>query len=163
RAALGIVKVILELKLPVSLSEVISAAGRGLTMHKPKLKVTPEVEKQILDFLVERAKYIFIERNGFAYDEVNAALAATSDDLVVALERIPALRAIRKSKNFEPLAVSFKRIRKILEKAGPKQDWHLPAVRPELFGEDAERKLHDSAHRVAREVEQHKRGRRYQQ
>jgi len=36
---------------------------------------------------------------------------------VDAQKRLVALKAIRKSKNFEPLAVSFKRIRKILEKS----------------------------------------------
>ena len=50
-----------------------------------------------------------------------------------------AIKAIRKTKNFEPLAVSFKRIRKILEKAGPEAGWKLPAVRPDLFAADAER------------------------
>ena len=163
RAALGIVKIILERKLPLSLSEAVAAAARGLSHLKPKVQVTPEMEKQATDFLVDRARYVFIARHSFAYDEVNAALAAGSDDLVDALERITAVRAMRKSKNFEPLAVSFKRIRKILEKAGPHAGWRLPAVRPELFGEDAERKLHDSAHRVAREVEQHKRTGRYKE
>ena len=40
RAALGIVKIILERKLPLSLSESISAAARGLFGYAPKLKVT---------------------------------------------------------------------------------------------------------------------------
>ncbi len=53
-----------------------------------------------------------------AYDEINAALRQGADDLVDAVRRIEAIKAIRKTKNFEPLAISFKRIRKILEKAG---------------------------------------------
>ena len=52
--------------------------------------------------------------------------------------------------NFEPLAVSFKRIRNILEKAGNEKRWSLTGVRPELFQRDAERKLHAAARRVAR-------------
>jgi len=56
------------------------------------------------------------EREGFGYDEVSAVFRAGADDLVDAQKRLVALKAIRKSKNFEPLAVSFKRIRKILEK-----------------------------------------------
>ena len=59
-----------------------------------------------------------MERDGFAYDEVNAVIAAGADDLVDATDRIAAVREIRKTRNFEPLAVSFKRVRKILEKAG---------------------------------------------
>jgi glycyl-tRNA synthetase beta chain len=161
RAALGVVKIVLERKLPLSLGEVIAAAARGIGQYPPKITVSADTEKQVRNFLVDRARHIFTERDGFAYDEVNAALAAGADDLVDAAERIVAVRAIRKTRNFDPLAVSFKRIRKILEKAGPRDNWGLPAIRPELFEEDAERKLHAAAHRVAREAEQHKRAGRY--
>ena len=80
---MGIVKIILERKLPVSLSESISAAARGLFGYAPKLKVTPEAEKSVLDFLIDRARYIFLERESFAYDEINAVIAAGADDLSV--------------------------------------------------------------------------------
>ena len=63
----------------------------------------------MLDFLLERARFVLRERSGYAYDEVNAVLRAGSDDLVDVEKRLRALKAIRKSKNFEPLAVSFKR------------------------------------------------------
>ncbi|PYU25812.1 MAG: glycine--tRNA ligase subunit beta [Acidobacteria bacterium] len=163
RAGLGVVKIILERKLPVSLSESISAAARGLFGYSPKLKVTPEIEKSVGDFLVERARYVFLEREGFAYDEINAVLAAGADDLVDAQDRIAAVREIRKTRNFEPLAVSFKRVRKILEKAGSEKKWRFPAVRPELFQEEAERKLHAAAHRVAAEAQGHKKVRGYRE
>src|SRR5881275_1734620 len=72
RAALGIVKIILEKKLPVSLSLAIAAAGKALLTHKPKRGVTPDQETQILDFILDRAKFVFRERDGFAYEEVSA-------------------------------------------------------------------------------------------
>jgi len=163
RGALGIVKITLERKLPLSLAEFIAAAGRGLAAYPPKLRVTGEVERQITDFLLDRTRYILRERHNFAYDEINAALAAASDDLVDAVERISALRDIRKTKNFEPLAVSFKRIRNILEKAGPRESWTLPAVRPELFQADAERRLHAASRRVGSEAEAHRRAGKYRE
>jgi len=163
RAALGIIKIILERKLTLSLSEAIAAAARGLSNYSPQLKVTHEVEKSVFDFLVDRARYIFMERDGFAYDEVNAVIAAGADDLVDVTDRIAAVREIRKTKNFEPLAVSFKRVRKILEKAGDQAAWRLPAVRPELFQEEAERRLHAAARRVAQEAEGHKKLRGYRE
>ena len=101
------------------------------------------------------------ERLGFAYDEVNAALAAGSDDLVDAVRRMEALKAIRRTKNFEPLAVSFKRIRKIMEKAGPSEGWRFPSVKPELFTEDAERALHAAATSVARKASEERRAGKY--
>jgi glycyl-tRNA synthetase beta chain len=161
RAALGIVKIILERKLPVSLSESISAAARGVFGYAPKIKVTPEAEKSVFDFLVDRARYVFLEREGFAYDEINAVIAAGADDLVDVGDRLAAVREIRKTRNFESLAVSFKRVRKILEKAGSEKKWRFSAVRPELFQEEAERKLHAAARRAAEEAEGHKKVRGY--
>ena len=161
RAALGVVKIILDGKLSLSLAEAVAATARGLQSHSPKIQVSTDTEKQAVDFLVDRARYVLIERHGFAYDEVNAALAAGADDLNDVVSRVAAVRAMRKTKNFEPLAISFKRIRKILEKAGPSQGWRLPAVRPDLFQLDAERHLHAAAHKVADEAGQFKRTGRY--
>jgi glycyl-tRNA synthetase beta chain len=163
RAALGIVKIVLERKLPLSMAEFIAAASRGLQANAPKLQVSAEVERQVADFLLDRTRYILRERHSFAYDEINAALAAGSDVLVNAVERITAVREIRKTKNFEPLAVSFKRIRNILEKAGPRDRWVLPAVRPDWFEADAERKLYSALRQVASEAESHRRAGKYRE
>src|SRR6185437_1914068 len=75
---------------------------------------------------------------------VNAAMAASSDDLIDVRSRIMALKSIRHSKNFAPLAIAFKRIRKILEKAGPGRG-DGGSVKAELFREEAEKQLSRSA------------------
>ena len=163
RAAIGIVKILVETKLPVSLSMTIARAARSVGHGSRKIAVSAGVEKQVLDFLLDRVRFVLRERGGLAYDEINAALAAGADDLVDAIKRMEAIRAIRKTKNFEPLAVSFKRIRKILEKAGPETGWKLSSVRSDLFAEEAERELHASAASAMKEVEQHKRAGRYRE
>jgi glycyl-tRNA synthetase beta chain len=163
RAALGVVKILLERKLPLSLSAAVSASGLALGNHAPKLNVTAEIQQRVLDFLTERARFVFQQRHGYSYDEVNAVLAAGADDLVDVARRLEALKAIRGTKNFAPLAVAFKRIRKILEKAGPTDTWKHSAVTPELFSEDAERQLHEAAQRVAQEAGSHKRAGRYRE
>jgi glycyl-tRNA synthetase beta chain len=160
RAALGIVKVILDNKLPLSLRLAISSASKGLHNHAPKRSVSPAQETQVLEFILDRAKFVFRERAGFSYDEVNAVFRAGADDLVDAQKRLVALRAIRKSKNFEPLTVSFKRIRKILEKADLKDG---VAVNPELFQSDAERELFSAGREAAVKVQAEKRAGRYEQ
>jgi glycyl-tRNA synthetase beta chain len=162
RAALGIVKIILEKRLPVSLSLAIGAAAKALLTHKPKRGVTPDQEAQVLDFLLDRAKFVFREREGFGYDEVSAVFRAGADDLVDAQKRLVALKAIRKSKNFEPLAVSFKRIRKILEKAGVAPG-NGHQVKPELFESTAERELHSAVRAAAAKVQTQKRAGKYQE
>src|SRR5260221_2578309 len=158
---MGIVKILIETKLPLSLSLAVARAVRTLGSSPPKISVHVMVEKQVLDFILERARYVLKERSSLAHDEINAALAAGADELVDAVRRSQAVKAIRKTKNFEPLAISFKRIRKILEKAGPESRWKLPAVRADLFTEEAERQLHSKAASVARQSEQRNRERRY--
>jgi glycyl-tRNA synthetase beta chain len=99
RAAQGIVKILVEgkLRLPIqSLSE---------------------GSLQLEEFLAERIRHYFREIRGFKYDEVNAVLAKGWNDLVDVEERLEAVRAVRPTEDFEPLASSFKRIRNILKQA----------------------------------------------
>lgn len=163
RAALGIVKIILERELPLSLSAAVSAAARGVASHAPKIAVPDKVEKQVLDFLLERARYILRERRGFAYDEINAAFAAGADDLVDAVERLKALKAIRHTKNFEPLAASFKRIRNILDKSAGASDKTQAGVKQELLREAAELQLQSAAQRIGEEAGRRKKEKKYRQ
>jgi glycyl-tRNA synthetase beta chain len=160
RAALGVVKIILDKRVYVSLPQAIAAAAKALLTHPPRKSVTAQQEAQVLEFLLERARFVMREKAGYAYDEVNAVFRAGSEDLVDVEKRLKALKGIRKSKNFEPLAVSFKRIRKILEKA------NLPADRPqhvnvELFEKDAERQLYAAVRKAAGKVTEDKRAGRY--
>ena len=160
RAAQGIVKIILERWLAVSLTDVLGAAAKALATNHPKLVLTEKQRSQILEFIHDRAKFVFREKLGFAYDEVSAVFRAGADELVDARKRLKALRAIRKSRNFEPLTVSFKRIRKILEKAPAAEKGH--GVRPALFEADAERELHAAMLGAATKVKEYKRSAEYQ-
>jgi glycyl-tRNA synthetase beta chain len=162
RAASGIVQIILELEIAFSLSAAISAAAKGLAEHKPKIAVSGEEEGRVLEFILDRAKYWLREKQGFAYDEVNAAMAAGADDLVDVRKRLMALRAIRHTRNFEPLAIAFKRIHNILEKAG-KDGGAAKAASPELFKEAAERNLYHAAETARAQVAEHKRAGRYRE
>lgn len=163
RAALGIVKILLERRLPLSLTEAVAAAAKLFETLAPRLKVSEKSAGQVRAFLQERARYIFHERFGYADDEVDAVLAAGADDLVDAERRIAALRAVRRTKNFEPLAVAFKRIRNILEKAGPPDAWRLPAVSGERLSETAERELWSAAAKAGQEAGRLKGGGRYRE
>ncbi len=99
RAAQGIVKILVEgkLRLPIQ------------TLCEGNL--------QLEEFLAERVKHYFREIRGFKYDEVSAVLVSGWDDLLDVEERLVAVRAVRPTENFEPLAASFKRIRNILKQA----------------------------------------------
>jgi glycyl-tRNA synthetase beta chain len=160
RAALGIVKIILDQKLPVSLSLAIGAAVKALIAHPPKKTPTPQQEQQVLEFVLDRAKFVLKEKSGYAYDEVAAVFQAGADDLVDVEKRLRALKTIRKSRNFEPLAISFKRIRKILEKANIPAG-ELQHVDTKLFEKDAEKNLHVAVRKAAANVTVDKRAGKY--
>jgi glycyl-tRNA synthetase beta chain len=160
RAALGIVKIILDEKLPVSLSLAVGAASKALLTNPPKKMVTPQQEQQVLEFLQERAKFVLKEKSGYAYDEVAAVFQAGADDLVDVEKRLKALKTIRKSRNFEPLAISFKRIRKILEKSNVPAE-ELQHVDTKLFEKEAEKNLHVAVRKAAASVTVDKRAGKY--
>ncbi len=161
RAALGIVKMILEKRLPLSLSAAVSAAAKVLREHAPRIEISEAAEGQVLEFLLERARYILRERKGYAYDEIGAAFSAGADDLGDALDRVAAVKAIRDTKNFAPLAASFKRIRNILEKSVKKGDKAQLAVRRELLTEAPELQLYTVAQKIGHEATQFKKEKKY--
>jgi glycyl-tRNA synthetase beta chain len=74
-------------------------------------------DAQLRAFFEERIKYYFKEIRGFAYDEVNACMAAGWSNLVDLQTRLERVRLLRASPDFEPLAASFKRIKNILDQA----------------------------------------------
>ena len=161
RAALGIVKIILEKKLPLSLSAAISAAAKSLREHAPRIDAPESVQRQVLEFLLARARYILKERRAFAYDEINAALAAGADDLGDAVERVAAVKAIRHTKDFAPLAAAFKRIRNILEKSAGKGDKTQEGVNASLLKEAGELQLHTIAQQIGQESARLKKEKKY--
>src|SRR5580700_5054453 len=163
RAALGVVKIILEKKLPFSISAAISAAAKALKQHAPKIEATVAVQKQVLDFLLDRARFMLTEKRGFAYDEINAAFAAGADDLVDAVDRVAAVKAIRNMKNFVPLAASFKRIRNILEKSASEIDKSQLVVQADLLWEPAERALYNTAQQIGGEATIKKKMKKYRE
>jgi glycyl-tRNA synthetase beta chain len=99
RAAQGIVKILVEGKLRLPIQSLC------------------EGSLQLEEFLAERIRYYFRDIRGFKYDEVNAVLVSGWDDLLDLEERLEAVRAVRPTEDFEPLAASFKRIRNILKQA----------------------------------------------
>ncbi|MCC7499609.1 MAG: glycine--tRNA ligase subunit beta [Bryobacterales bacterium] len=141
RAAQGVVKILVEGGIALGLAQLSAGDAR------------------LEEFLLDRVKYYFREIRGFAYDEVNAALAAGSDDLADAEARLSALKAVRPTENFEPLAASFKRIRNILKQA---QFEGGVALSRTLLEAGPETALHEAFQSVTARVEPMRSRREYQ-
>ena len=123
RATQGVVKILIEGGWSVSLKKLLGG------------------DAQLEEFFLDRLKYYFREIQGFKYDEVNAVLAAGSDDVVDAHERLKAIQAVRPTENFEPLAASFKRMKNIVTQAS----FTGGVFDASMLTEDAEKQLHAAA------------------
>lgn len=146
RAAQGVVKVLAEGRLRVDLKRAVEEGMAAMARHFPECG--PQQTQALWEFLADRIRYYFREVRGFAYDEVNAALAGDWKTLPELEARLYALKLVRQTENFEPLAASFKRIRNILRQAG----WERGEVRPELLEAAEEKALYGEAQRVLGEV-----------
>ena len=109
RAANAIVKILAEAQLPLTLGDVLNASG-----------AEGENKAQVEAFLRERLHFYLKDVRGFAYDVVNAVLAAGADDVRDAIARAEALTAARGSEDFLAVSAAFKRIKNILHQAEEK-------------------------------------------
>ena len=99
RAAQGVVKILAEGKLDIELWPLLDGNA------------------DLKAFFEDRVKFYCKDIRGFAYDEINAAMAAGWSNLVDLESRLARIQNLRHSPDFEPLAASFKRIKNILEQA----------------------------------------------
>jgi glycyl-tRNA synthetase beta chain len=131
RAAQGVVKVLVEGNITLPLRKL--SAGNA----------------ELHEFLLDRIRYYFKEVRGFAYDEVNAVLAAACDDLPDVEKRLSAIKAVRITPDFEPLAASFKRIKNILRQANREGGGNIDAT---LLEPGPEAELHAAFEKLRYEV-----------
>ena len=125
RAAQGVVKILVDAKLDYRMDAIATSELRA--------------------FLLERIQYYFREIRGFKYDEVNAVLAPGCGTLADVEARLTALAEVRPTRDFEPLAASFKRIQNILKQAAFTPDGALDAA---LLEAGPERDLYSDYERV---------------
>jgi glycyl-tRNA synthetase beta chain len=87
---------------------------------------------------------------GYAYDVVNAVLAAGAEDVRDAIARAEALTAVRGSEDFAAISAAFKRIKNILRQAEEKK-FALGSAKDVKLSAEAQQ-LNDAAAALAPEV-----------
>jgi len=140
RAANGIVKVLAEGSLALTLRDVALASG------------APE---SVRGFFVERLEFYLREARAQAYDVVKAVLAVDADNVRDAIARAEAVTAVRGSEAATFLAVcaGFKRMRNIVEQALTKGDVPAASVEEELLRDTSEQDLQSSGAAAAAVVQ----------
>jgi glycyl-tRNA synthetase beta chain len=163
RAANGIVKIIAEHSLPVPIAKLFADAraeyaGTDAEGHFDK-KI--DFDDSVAAFMRERLEFYLRDARGFAYDVVNAVLAAGADDVVDAIARAEALTQVRGSEDLASISVAFKRTKNILRQAhegGKNIADELDAV---ALTEQSEKDLADVLPQVAANVRQLREQRKY--
>ncbi|RZA32239.1 MAG: glycine--tRNA ligase subunit beta [Lysobacteraceae bacterium] len=135
RHALGVMRMLVEKRLPLALSELLGDAASVFEGQAAFKNPTTEVK----DFMLDRLRGMLRER-GFSPNEVEAVLAQNPDRVDDVIQRLEAVQAFAALPESSSLAAANKRITNILKKnedAMP-QD---ASVRQELLVEPAESAL----------------------
>ncbi len=96
-------------------------------------------EEAVGTFMHERLEFYLRDVHAYAYDVVNAVLAAGSDDVVDAVDRAEAVTGVRGSDDFASISVAFKRIKNILRQAGETKKAVAPQLDIAALTDDAEK------------------------
>ncbi|SDH25888.1 glycine--tRNA ligase subunit beta [Roseospirillum parvum] len=139
RAALGVIRLILENGLRLSLKEVFAAAAAQYGAAAENFDAD-----DLLAFLAERLK-VHLREDGVRHDLIDAVFALGEDDIAIAVKRISALTDFLNSDDGANLLAAHKRAANILrieqKKDGTTYDG---GVDPKALAEPAEQALHQA-------------------
>jgi glycyl-tRNA synthetase beta chain len=138
RAALGVIRIIVERKLPLSLNEMTSAALAG---HKASAR------EDLIEFLFTRFES-YLKELGFSTLQVDSVLARRPDQLGAVPLQLEAVKAFQALPEAESLAAANKRVANILRQATEKGESFANVDRKELK-EAAEIALFDALQKAA--------------
>ncbi len=123
RAALGVIRIVIENKVALSLSR--------------------WADEDLLSFFHDRLK-VYLRDQGARYDLIDAVISSDSDDLLLIVSRVDALSEFLATTDGENLLAGTKRAANIVADAEKKGTKIAAAVDPKLFESDEERALFDS-------------------
>jgi glycyl-tRNA synthetase beta chain len=146
----GIIKVLLEHSLPLTLREVLQEAVNVLDIQWQRPQ--GEVFAALREFFEERLRFALETGYGLPYDTVRAALGAGWSAPLGVLQRAQALEKIRGGENFVALSLAAKRIKNILAKSATASDWQPGEVDEKLLEAGPERALYEAFQSVQPEA-----------
>jgi len=140
RAALGVLRILLECRLDVDLPALLGAAAAAQPLHR-----NGTVE-EVHAFIIQRLRGLLLERaDGSTAEMIDAVLAGDPHSPLDVEARLQALREFLQLPDAGVLAAANKRIANILKKAQLDEGVQ---VHPERFTEAAEGKLHETLLRL---------------
>jgi glycyl-tRNA synthetase beta chain len=133
RAALGVLRILLERRLELNLFELLEAAAAAQPVQRA------QVIDEVYDFIAERLRSMLLEEPGTTPEMLDAVLAGRPPSPLDAVTRLAALKEFLLLPEARILAAINKRIANILKKTTLSND---AAVNAAALTEEAERELH---------------------
>ena len=134
RHAISILRMMIEKKLPMQLSKLLDL-GYEVERH---VEGVVDARAELREFFYDRLRVMFRDQ-GYSAQELDAVLALRPDRVLEVPARLSAVRSFEKLPESVPLAAANKRIGNILKKI----EGRIPTeIRPELFQDEAEKKLY---------------------
>ncbi len=152
RAALGVIRIILENNLRLSLRD---AFGQALAAYTNLKADTKAVTDEVLDFFADRLK-VYLREKGVRHDYVSAVFAlGTEDDLVRLIARVDALGTFLASDDGANLLVAYRRAANITRIEEKKDNTaHSGAVTGDDLGAPEAASLLEALEATSRAAEQ---------
>ncbi|TFW19719.1 glycine--tRNA ligase subunit beta [Massilia arenosa] len=144
RHALGVLRMLVEKRLPVGISELLAIAHDQFKERAGFTDPTADVTA----FMLDRLRGMLRDR-GFSVNEVEAVLAQNPDRLDDIVQRLEAVQAFAAMPESASLAAANKRITNILKKT----EVEVGGVKTELLQEQAEKNLYAAIERVKPSVD----------
>ncbi|MCA1489548.1 glycine--tRNA ligase subunit beta [Sinorhizobium alkalisoli] len=141
RAALGVIRLVLEGKARLPMLPFFDVALAGLKAQRPD--IAGEIGGDLLAFFHDRLK-VYLRDLGARYDLIDAVLTPEADDLLMIARRVEALTAFITAEEGKNLLAGTKRATQILAAEEKKGTEVAARVDEKLFRLDAERTLHAS-------------------
>jgi glycyl-tRNA synthetase beta chain len=133
RAALGVLRILLEARLDLNLADVLAASAAAQPIRRAA------AADEVYDFIAERLRGMLLEQPGTTPEMLDAVLATRPSSPLDAVTRLAALREFLLLPDALVLAAINKRIANILKKTQVNGAW---VVDPQALTEEAERALH---------------------
>ncbi|RWH70191.1 MAG: glycine--tRNA ligase subunit beta [Mesorhizobium sp.] len=146
RAALGVVRILIENRIRLALTSVLAKVFANF-------KGGADQSFDLLAFFHDRLK-VYLRDQGARYDLIDAVITPQSDDLLQIVRRVEALGSLLDTEEGKNLLAGTKRAANILAAEEKKKTLIAETVEPALFREDAERKLYAAVNRAEKEAGQ---------
>jgi glycyl-tRNA synthetase beta chain len=131
RAGIGVIQIMRRRGFRFAFPELVE---RGVALYPADAGAPADTVAKITAFLEQRMASILAEE-GFARDTVAAVLGVAVDSVPGVWQRAQALEQLKRKPDFEPIAVSFKRVVNIIRKA---EGFAAQAVDENLFAHPSE-------------------------